>query len=162
MSEQIPLSSGISADDRLLIQETLVRYATGIDLRQWEQFRNCWTDECRASYGDIVLKGADAVTQAMVKFHRKLTSSQHRVTNIDILTWRDDVATARAYIHAVHYRADPANGGVLHVVGYHDDVLARESGQWKLKDLTWTTTWTDGNVEIMDWGEGGAAKVGAL
>ena len=35
------------------IAEVLVRYATGIDRRDWTLFRTCFTDDCDADYGDI-------------------------------------------------------------------------------------------------------------
>ena len=46
--------------------ELLVRYASGIDRRDWALFRTCWTDDCRADYGDIgTWEGVDALTDWM-------------------------------------------------------------------------------------------------
>lgn len=40
-------------DLRQDVAEVLVRYATGVDRRDWELFRSCFTDDCEADYGDI-------------------------------------------------------------------------------------------------------------
>jgi SnoaL-like domain len=48
---------------RLDIADVLVRYASGIDRRDWALFRSCFTDDCMADYGDIgVWHGADEIT----------------------------------------------------------------------------------------------------
>jgi len=50
-----------SHEHRQDIADILVRYATGIDRRDWALFRTCLTDDCDADYGDIgVWHGADA------------------------------------------------------------------------------------------------------
>ena len=49
----------------------LVRYATGIDRRDWDLFRTCFTADCVVDYGDIGLwHGADEVTAWMDQTHR--------------------------------------------------------------------------------------------
>ena len=53
-------------EDRQDISDLLVRYATGIDRRDWPLFRTVFTDDCELDYGEIgVWKGVDAVTDFM-------------------------------------------------------------------------------------------------
>ncbi len=40
-------------EDRQDISELLVRYATGIDRRDWPLFRTVFTDDCVLDYGEI-------------------------------------------------------------------------------------------------------------
>jgi hypothetical protein len=40
-------------DDRQDISELLVRYATGIDRRDWPLFRTVFTDNCELDYGEV-------------------------------------------------------------------------------------------------------------
>ena len=40
-------------EDRQDISEVLVRYATGIDRRDWPLFRTVFTDDCELDYGEI-------------------------------------------------------------------------------------------------------------
>ena len=43
----------IDREVRQDVAELLVRYATGIDRRDWPLLRSCFTDDCEADYGDI-------------------------------------------------------------------------------------------------------------
>jgi hypothetical protein len=51
--------------DHELIGEVLVRYATGIDTKDWSLFRTCFTDDVLADYGDIGVWNGDAITEYM-------------------------------------------------------------------------------------------------
>ena len=54
------------------IAEVLVRYATGIDRRDWDLFRSCFTADCVAEYEDIgTWESADAITDFMVTRPRR-------------------------------------------------------------------------------------------
>ena len=54
-----PLDRGTRQD----VTDVLVRYATGIDQRDWALFRTCFTEDCVVDYGDIGLwHGVDEVT----------------------------------------------------------------------------------------------------
>ena len=88
-------------DDRQDISELLVRYATGIDRRDWPLFRTVFTDDCELDYGEIgTWQGVDAVTDFMDKTHAMAGHTLHRLTNQAITVEGDD-ATARTYIDAV-------------------------------------------------------------
>ncbi len=53
-------------EDRLDIVDVLIRYATGIDRRDWPLFRTVFTDDCVLDYGQIgAWNGVDAVTEFM-------------------------------------------------------------------------------------------------
>jgi hypothetical protein len=55
------------------IADVLVRYASGIDGRDWELFRSCFADRCEVDYGDIgSWHGADAITTWMREVHDPL------------------------------------------------------------------------------------------
>ena len=57
-------------EDRQDISELLVRYATGIDRRDWPLFRTVFTDDCQLDYGEIgKWSGVDAVTEFMEQTH---------------------------------------------------------------------------------------------
>jgi len=43
----------VDRDVRADVADVLVRYATGIDQRDWALFRTCFTEDCEADYGGI-------------------------------------------------------------------------------------------------------------
>ena len=43
----------VDADVRGDVSDVLVRYASGIDQRDWALLRSCFTEDCDADYGDI-------------------------------------------------------------------------------------------------------------
>jgi 3-phenylpropionate/cinnamic acid dioxygenase small subunit len=112
------------------IAEVLVRYATGIDRRDWELFRSCFADGCDADYGDIgAWHDADGITDFMREMHEPLGATLHRITNQAVELRSDDEATARCYVDALVMGPD---GSPVRVAGYYDDELAREDDGWKI------------------------------
>jgi 3-phenylpropionate/cinnamic acid dioxygenase small subunit len=85
-------------DDRQDISDLLVRYATGIDRRDWPLFRTVFTDDCQLDYGEI---GA--------------------------ITLDGDNATARTYIDGLIMAGDN-NSGVNAIGFYDDDVVRTPAG----------------------------------
>jgi hypothetical protein len=60
------------------IAEVLVRYATGIDRRDWDLFRSCFAAECLAEYEGIgTWESADAITDFMVSAHAGMGHTMH-------------------------------------------------------------------------------------
>ena len=54
-------------EDRQDISDLLVRYATGIDRRDWPLFRTVFAADCELDYGEIgAWNGVDAVTNFMM------------------------------------------------------------------------------------------------
>jgi 3-phenylpropionate/cinnamic acid dioxygenase small subunit len=81
-------------EDRQDISDLLVRYATGIDRRDWALFRTVFTDDCELDYGEIgVWNGADAVTDFMEEVHAMAGHTMHRLSNQEITVDGDKAAT---------------------------------------------------------------------
>jgi 3-phenylpropionate/cinnamic acid dioxygenase small subunit len=122
--------------DRQDIGELLVRYATGIDRRDFELFRACFTEDCHCDYGDIsVWDGVDAITDYMARSHAGLGHTLHRISNQAVQIDGDE-ATARSYVDAVLLAEDGRSG--FHAVGFYDDELVRTSDGWRIHRRTYT------------------------
>ncbi len=120
----------IDHEVRAAVSEVLVRYATGIDRRDWELFRTCFTEDCDADYGDIgVWHGADVLTGWMRETHALCGRTLHRITN-EVMTPHDRGVGSRCYVDALVMGADNMTG--TQAIGYYDDVLVRASGEWKI------------------------------
>jgi 3-phenylpropionate/cinnamic acid dioxygenase small subunit len=117
-------------EDRQDISELLVRYATGIDRRDWPLFRTVFTDDCELDYGEIgTWQGVDAVTEFMDKTHAMAGHTLHRLTN-QVIAVDGDNATARTYIDAVIMFGDNQAG--VNAWGFYDDDVVRTADGWRI------------------------------
>ncbi|MGJ6124435.1 nuclear transport factor 2 family protein [Mycolicibacterium sp. Y3] len=114
--------------DHAQITNVLIRYATGIDRRDWPLFRTVFTADCALDYGEIgAWNGVDAVTEFMVLAHAGAGHTLHRLSNMAI-TVTGDTATARTYLDALILAADNASG--VNAIGFYDDELVRTGDGW--------------------------------
>ena len=118
------------------VAEVLVRYATGIDQRDWTLFRTCFTDDCVADYGEIGRwRGVDQITDWMDTTHAPFGHTMHRITNVSVQPTPDG-ATARSYVHVV--LRDTANAHGVQAYGFYDDALVRTDSGWKIAQRRYT------------------------
>ncbi|CDP87493.1 MULTISPECIES: nuclear transport factor 2 family protein [Mycolicibacterium] len=116
--------------DREDITEVLVRYATGIDRRDWPLFRTVFTDDCVLDYGEIgTWIGVDAVTEFMDQSHAMAGHTMHRLSNHAIAV-DGDTATARTYIDGLIMAQDNNSG--VNAIGFYDDELVRTPAGWRI------------------------------
>ena len=117
-------------DPRLDISDLLVRYATGIDRRDWPLFRTVFTDDCELDYGEIgTWKGVDAVTDFMEQTHAMAGRTMHRLTN-QAITVGGDKASARTYVDAVIMFG--GNQAGVNALGFYDDEIVRTPEGWRI------------------------------
>jgi 3-phenylpropionate/cinnamic acid dioxygenase small subunit len=116
--------------DREDIAEVLVRYATGIDRRDWPLFRTVFTDDCELDYGEIgTFTGVDVVTKFMELSHSAAGHTLHRLTN-QTITVNGDRAQARTYVDGLIMAADNKSG--VNAIGYYDDEIVRTADGWRI------------------------------
>jgi len=125
-----------TADVRGDLADVLVRYATGIDRRDWVLFRSCFTEQCHADYADFgVWHSADEITAWMDEAHRHWGHTMHRISNI-VVSGDDERATARSYVDAVLFQPDGQLG--VQALGFYDDELLKTDDGWKIDRRQWT------------------------
>jgi 3-phenylpropionate/cinnamic acid dioxygenase small subunit len=123
-------------EDRQDIADVLVRYATGIDRRDWPLFRTVFTDDCELDYGEVgSWKGVDEVTEFMQQVHALAGHTMHRLTN-QVITVDGDTAQARTYVDALIMLADNNSG--VNAAGFYDDELVRSDGGWRVARRSFT------------------------
>lgn len=119
------------------IADVLVRYATGIDTRDWPLFRTCFTEDCDVDYGDIgAWRSVDEIEAFMVEAHAGMGHTMHRITNV-APTIDGDFAACRAYVDALLMNFDGAGGINAH--GFYDDDLVRTPDGWRIAKRRFTT-----------------------
>lgn len=128
--------STMDRDLRQDVADVLVRYATGIDRKDWLLFRTCFTEDCHADYGDIgVWDGVDAITDYMTRTHPDDVRTLHRITNVAITREGDGVA-ARSYVDVIFVGAESGSG--VRAAGTYDDELVRTGDGWKIARRRYT------------------------
>lgn len=127
-------------EDQLQIGEVLIRYATGIDRRDWDLFRTCWTADVVADYGEVGrFTGVDALTDFMFASHDAMGPTHHRLSNFVIDVGQDgdeDRASARSYVHAVLIATRGDSGSWIDIVGHYDDTFVRTADGWRISHRT--------------------------
>jgi 3-phenylpropionate/cinnamic acid dioxygenase small subunit len=134
-------------EDRQDIADVLLRYATGIDRRNWPLFRTAFTEDCELDYGEIgSWRGVDAVTDFMETSHAMAGHTMHRLTN-QVITIDGDRAEARTYVDGLIMFGDAGSG--VNAVGFYDDDMVRTAAGWRIAKRRFTpvrvTTVGDGS-----------------
>ena len=120
--------------DKEQIGEVLVRYATGIDSKDWPLFRSCWTDEIDVDYQQLGrFTSADALTEVMTRLHENMGPTYHRLSNF-VIAVDGDRATARSYVHAVLMLQPDGSTNWVDALGHYDDVFVRTQGGWRIRE----------------------------
>lgn len=133
--------------DGFLINRTLTRYCTSIDLKDWELFRSCFTNDCVAHYDGLSFAG-QTMANEFEEAHRDVVSL-HSLSNVDILSLHSGRATVRAYVDALLVERGHVDGDHLQVVGVYEDLVRFVDGQWRIADRTFTTRWATGNRMLL-------------
>ena len=120
--------------DKEQIAEVLVRYATGIDSKDWPLFRSCWTDEIYVDYQQLGrFTSADALTEVMTRLHEDMGPTYHRLSNF-VIAVDGDRATARSYVHAVLMLQPDDSTNWVDALGHYDDIFVRTQGGWRIRE----------------------------
>ena len=126
----------LTIQDEHDISKVIVRYATGIDRRDYQLFRSCFADDAACVYAPTVRwSSADAITEFMEEIHRDLGETLHRMTNI-VISEVAAGATVRTYVDVILMRRD----GTLFMDadGYYDDLMVKTQHGWKIKTRNFT------------------------
>ncbi len=124
------------------VNDVLVRYATGIDTRDWELLRTCFTDDCEADYGELPGIGTlrwfsgDEITAWIEASHAAMGHTMHRITNARVEPAGDGRVTARSYVDAL--LTTPSGELIVHAAGFYDDELVLGGDGWRIARRQYT------------------------
>jgi hypothetical protein len=141
--------------DKLAVAETVYRYATGVDRRDWALYRSLFTDTVAIDFSSFDPKlpprvlPADDWVAGIVPLFTGLAATHHSMTN-PLAEVDGDAAKITMYVqaHHVHDPVDPASWYT--VGGYYDDDLVRVDDRWLLSGVRLTITWQAGEPAIME------------
>ncbi len=140
--------------DRAAISDVQLRYATGVDTRDWALYRSCFTDEVEIDFtsafgGDPRRVKADRWVEAVRRTISGLKATQHMITN-HVITIDGDEATCVAYVQARHHLPNDAGGSDQTMFGYYTNRFVRKPDGWKIRACKLTVTWNAGNRHILE------------
>ena len=128
--------------DELAIRDVLHRYALGLDRRDREMLRACFTEGVEAEYGGHALpQGVDSVL-SLVAGAGGFVSTMHHVGTVVIIALNEETAETEHY--AVAYLLGRAAGGhVLTTRGVHyTDVFRRTDAGWRIARRVHRVLWS--------------------
>ena len=140
--------------DRQAISDTVIRYATGIDMRDWDAYRSCFTDEVDIDFtsfggGEPQTMRADQWVAGVRAGLSGFEATQHVSTN-HVITLEGDDATCVSYMQAQHYLPNDKGDSALTLGGYYTNALIRTASGWRIRRCHLTVTWTTGNRHVFE------------
>jgi hypothetical protein len=141
--------------DTAAVAQTVYRYATGVDRRDWALYRSLFADTVSVDFSSFDPRlqprvvGADDWVAGIVPLFTGLAATQHTMTNpLAVVDGDEATITMDVRAHHVHDPDDPASWYT--VAGYYDDTLVRIDGRWLLTGVRLTVTWSEGDPAIME------------
>jgi hypothetical protein len=144
----------VSADESA-VAETVYRYATAVDRRDWALYRSLFTDTVSVDFSSFdphlaprAIRADDWVA-GIVPLFTGLAATRHTMTNpLAVVDGDEATITMDVQAHHVHDPGDPASWYTVR--GYYDDALVRVDNRWLLSGVRLTVTWSAGDPAIMD------------
>ena len=136
---------------RAEISDVVLRYATGIDRRDWKLFRSCFADEVELDFtswsgGDVRISDAESwvagVEGGLSGFDATQHISSNHVHQID-----GDEATCVSYMIANHHVVEAGERMMHSIGGYYTNRLRRGPDGWRIHACRLTVTWEMGDRE---------------
>jgi hypothetical protein len=145
----------MNALDHLGVAETVYRYATGVDRRDWAMYRSLFAETVAIDFSSFSpalaprTMPADEWVAGMIPLFTGLAATQHSMTN-PLATIDGDAAAITMYVRA-HHVFEPTDATSWYTIGgYYDDTLMRVGGRWVLTGVRLTVDWRAGDPTIME------------
>lgn len=130
--------------DKMAIRETLLRYARGIDRRDWPTMLSVFTDDVHAVFQGVDLGHrkqniVDYITSAASVY--EILSSVHAFNNMHIDVDGDAATAETTGIGYMTYRGDSAAVLRMRSLRYHDRLVRGADGEWRICERVLTNDW---------------------
>ena len=120
--------SNSNVADRIALQDVMLRYAAGVDERDFEMYASCFAEDVEVlDFGPDPIHGRDAWVTYVATALEKYGATQHML-GPQYAVIDGDNGTTRSDVQALHFLAD--GSGRLTLWGtYHTD-MRRIDGRW--------------------------------
>jgi len=135
-------------EDRQAIIDVVIRYCVAVDRRDWGMFADCFASTVSLDSGEVTREEFVAVVQGTLPGFR---STQHLSSN-HVVTFDPgdpDRATCDSDMYAQHF-LDESEGGTYYLLrARYSDLMTRTADGWKIRAITTTNRWEEGNLNAV-------------
>jgi SnoaL-like domain len=142
-------------EDRAQISEQVIKYAMGVDRRDWDMFTDCFTDPV---YADFSAGGMPARHYARDDFVAEVsfalngfTATQHLSPNhvIEFDAIDPDRAICHSYMFAQHLLEGAEAGDYYLLHGSYTNHMCRTDTGWRIERIVQHRSWEYGNTNAV-------------
>ena len=130
--------------DRAEISDVLFRYFSSTDLRDWNRWGDCLTEDVEIDLGFGQRTGREDVIRWVEAALVDVDATHHMSSNHEI-TIDGDTATVRSDLLTTHVVVHEGIEERLTAGGIYNHVLVRTAKGWKIRKAQNSMTWRDGN-----------------
>ena len=137
--------------DRADISDVVIRYASGVDRRDWALYRSCFAEQVDVDFSSFngsppSTLPADHWVERVRAGLEGFDATQHISTNHTISFPGGDraEATCWSYVWAMHW----LDGEGYVIGGWYDNRLVRTDGGWRIRSCTGHALWTQGDRRV--------------
>jgi hypothetical protein len=151
----------LSLENRAAITDAVVELLYAIDARDWKTVRACFDETVEVDYTSL-FGGKPSTTSAAElvagweAFLPGFDSTQHMLGPVTARAEPGGVV-AQTHVRGYHYVKDAPGGEVWMVAGHYTIRLVRRNG-WKIRGLTLTAYYQEGNRGLPELARGRARK----
>jgi 3-phenylpropionate/cinnamic acid dioxygenase small subunit len=137
--EQLERRLGL-IEDRLAIQGLLDRYAATLDARDWDGFRECFSEDAVTEYSWGGFQSSAAVAEAIEGVLEPFSVTEHIIANVQIALERDR-ASSEAKLWVICVAPEDPPGEHLIEGGRYQCEYRRERAGWRISRMELTLDW---------------------
>ncbi len=123
--------SDLYVADRIALMDVMANYARGVDQRDMNLYRSCFTDDVEVlGFGGEMIRGADRWTEYVDEALKAYGSTQH-LLGPQLATIDGDTAQTQTQVQALHFLADAPDTTLTLWATYHTE-FRRIDTEWKI------------------------------
>ncbi|HEY3406800.1 MAG TPA: nuclear transport factor 2 family protein [Propionicimonas sp.] len=135
-------------EDRQAIIDVVISYCVAVDRRDWAMFAECFASSVLRDSGEVGREEFVAVVEGTLPGFR---STQHLSSN-HVVTFDPadpDHATCDSDMYAQHFLAESEGGTYYLLRARYSDLMVRTPAGWKIRAITTTNRWEEGNLNAV-------------
>jgi hypothetical protein len=128
--------------ERQAVEDTLLRYASAIDTKDYATLRSLFCDDVRGQYGDVVVEGADE----LLRWIDGMTvdrSWQHHLLSVYHVDFVSDAEACALTYHTSHQTNAATPDRCTKIVARYRDTVRKVEGGWKIAEKVMEIGWME-------------------